>query len=46
MPGSGTSAKLTIEHVLQPGYSYSNEFDAGLELVLDGINERLGNAYS
>jgi hypothetical protein len=23
--------ELTIEHVLQPGYSYGNEFDVGLE---------------
>ena len=27
--------KLTIEHVHQPGYSYGNEFDVGLEVVLD-----------
>jgi AcrR family transcriptional regulator len=29
--------ELTVEHVLQPGYSYGNEFDSGLEVVLDGI---------
>ena len=42
-------AALTIEHVHQPGYSYSysysysygNEFDVGLEVVLDGIATRL-----
>jgi AcrR family transcriptional regulator len=33
--------ELTIEHVLQPGYSYGNEFDVGLEVVLDGIDTRL-----
>jgi hypothetical protein len=29
--------ELTVEHILQPGYAYGNEFDSGLELVLDGI---------
>jgi AcrR family transcriptional regulator len=29
--------ELTIKHVLQPGYAYSNEFDSGLEIILDGI---------
>ncbi len=29
--------ELTIEHVLQPGYDYANEFEYGLELILDGL---------
>lgn len=29
--------ELATEHVLQPGYSYSDEFDFGLDLILDGI---------
>jgi AcrR family transcriptional regulator len=29
--------ELTVQHILQPGYAYGNEFDSGLELVLDGI---------
>src|SRR4051794_2800912 len=33
--------ELTVEHVLQPGYTYGNEFDVGLEVVLDGIAARL-----
>jgi AcrR family transcriptional regulator len=36
--------ELTIDHVLQPGYNYGNEFDVGLEVVLDGVDARLGNA--
>jgi AcrR family transcriptional regulator len=36
--------ELTIEHVLQPGYNYGNEFDVGLEVVLDGVDARLGQA--
>jgi AcrR family transcriptional regulator len=36
--------ELTTEHVLQPGYHYGNEFDVGLEVVLDGIHARLGRA--
>lgn len=33
-------AELTTEHVLQPGYGYDDEFEFGLDLILDGL-ERL-----
>jgi AcrR family transcriptional regulator len=29
--------EMTVEHVLQPGYDYGNEFESGLKVVLDGI---------
>ena len=29
--------ELTIEHILQPGYSYANEFQYGLELILGSL---------
>ncbi len=29
--------ELTIEHVLKPGYDYGNEFEIGLDLILDGL---------
>ena len=29
--------ELTAEHILQPGYNYSDEFDFGLNLILDGL---------
>lgn len=29
--------ELAVEHVLQPGYDYGNEFEFGLDLVLDGL---------
>ncbi len=29
--------ELTVEHVLQPGYDYSNEFEIGLDLIIDGL---------
>ncbi len=29
--------ELTVEHVLQPGYDYGEEFDTGLGVVLDGV---------
>jgi len=29
--------ELTVEHVLQPGYDYGNEFEFGLDLILDGV---------
>lgn len=32
--------EMATEHVLRPGYDYGEEFEIGLELVLDGL-ERL-----
>ena len=29
--------ELTFEHVLKPGYDYGNEFEFGLDLILDGL---------
>ncbi|MGH3509963.1 MAG: TetR/AcrR family transcriptional regulator [Nocardioidaceae bacterium] len=29
--------EMTVEHVLQPGYAYGNEFDSGLTVVLNGV---------
>jgi AcrR family transcriptional regulator len=29
--------ELTTTHVLQPGYDYGNEFEFGLDLILDGL---------
>jgi AcrR family transcriptional regulator len=29
--------EMTIEHVLQPGYDYGNEYEFGLDLILDGL---------
>lgn len=34
-------AELTVEHVMQPGYQYSNEFTIGLDLVLDSLEAAL-----
>jgi AcrR family transcriptional regulator len=30
-------AELTVQHVMQPGYDYGNEFLFGLDLILDGL---------
>lgn len=30
-------AELTFEHVMQPGYDFAEEFEFGLDLILDGI---------
>jgi len=30
-------AELTIQHVLRPGYDYADEFEFGLDLILDGL---------
>ena len=35
--------ELAVEHVLQPGYDYGDEYAFGLELILDGL-ERLAAA--
>ncbi len=29
--------EMTVEHVLQPGYDYGDEFEFGLDLILDGL---------
>jgi AcrR family transcriptional regulator len=34
-------AELTAEHVLKPGYDYGDEFEYGLDLILDGLERRL-----
>jgi AcrR family transcriptional regulator len=34
--------ELTVEHVLQPGYDYGNEYQFGLGLILDGLDQALG----
>ena len=33
-------AELTTKHVLQPGYDYGDEYEFGLELILDGLQRR------
>jgi AcrR family transcriptional regulator len=32
-------AELTIEHILRPGYDYGNEYEFGLDLILDGLEK-------
>lgn len=34
-------AELATEHVLQPGYCFADEFDFGLDLILDALEQRL-----
>jgi AcrR family transcriptional regulator len=36
--------ELTVEHVLQPGYDYGEEFEFGLDLILDGLERALPEA--
>ncbi len=36
--------ELTLEHVLQPGYDYGNEYEFGLDLILDGLERIRGTA--
>jgi hypothetical protein len=30
--------EMAVEHVIQPGYDYGNEFEFGLDLILDGLD--------
>ena len=45
--GEGTLAdaedliELTVEHVLQPDYDYGNEYEFGLDLILEGLERSL-----
>jgi AcrR family transcriptional regulator len=36
--------EFSVEHVLQPGYDYSPEFDFGLDLILDGLERARDSA--
>jgi AcrR family transcriptional regulator len=38
--------ELTVEHVLQPGYDYGNEYLFGLDLILDGLDRARDTAQS
>jgi AcrR family transcriptional regulator len=33
--------ELAVEHVMQPGYDYGNEFAFGLDLILDGLERAI-----
>jgi AcrR family transcriptional regulator len=37
-------AELTIQHVLRPGYNHADEFEFGLDLILDGLERVRGAA--
>ena len=34
-------AEMIVDHALQPGYDYAKEFEFGLDLILDGLEQRL-----
>jgi len=36
------STELTVEHVLEPGHDYGDEFEFGLDLILDGLEKARG----
>ena len=31
-------AEFTFQHVMQPGYDYGDEFEYGLDLILEGLD--------
>jgi AcrR family transcriptional regulator len=37
-------AELTAKHVLKPGYDYGDEFEFGLDLILDGLGKARDSA--
>lgn len=36
--------EISVDHVMVPGYDFGEEFDFGLELILDGLEARLGSS--
>lgn len=38
-------AEMTVEHVLKPGYDFANEFETGLELILDGLERAVAQGW-
>ncbi len=37
--------EFTLEHALQPGYDFGDEFEVGLDLIVDGLAQRLAEAH-
>ena len=37
-------AEMILDHALQPGYSYGDEFEFGLDLILDAFEQRISEA--
>jgi hypothetical protein len=37
-------AEMVVEHTLKPGYAYADEFEFGLDLVLDGLERALATS--
>ena len=37
--------EIAIQHVMKPGYSYSKEFEYGLDLILDGLSRALEKGH-
>ena len=35
-------AEFVVEHAMQPGYDFGNEFEIGLDLILDSLDRALG----
>jgi hypothetical protein len=33
--------EIAVEHVLKPGYDFGDEFDFGLDLILDGLSRSI-----
>jgi AcrR family transcriptional regulator len=38
--------EMAVEHALQPGYDYRNEYEFGLDLILDGLEQARAAAQS
>ncbi len=39
-------AELSVEHIMKPGYDYGDEFEFGLDLVLDGLERAQARSAS
>jgi len=37
-------AEMAVEHAMKPGYNYGDEFEFGLNLILDGLQRAQGSA--
>ena len=33
--------EMLTDHIMRPGYDYGDEFELGLDLILDGLDERI-----
>jgi hypothetical protein len=43
---NASRSAVAVDYILQPGYDYANEFEFGLDLILDGLDRLLSVPFA